>query len=245
MRFAVTIGAMVVLRRPVARLPVRRLATPTGFGLVALCLLLPVVTASCSGAEIEVPESQSQRWRVSHTGVDLLTGGQPDVAWDDGYSQRGLRALDEAGLVDLIGQPPAPLRPQPLAWLAIALIATAVVGTTVWWRARWSGILAAAAAMGAAASLYAATLRARDHAIEATASVLRRALTLSPDPPSTPLRQWEYFPWVRDQFHLAYGVWIAIGLLLAVGGINLGIAVTDTWRRRLPLAGGDIVDRRG
>jgi hypothetical protein len=206
------------------------MASPTGFGLAVLCLLLPFVTASCSGAQIEVPESHSQRWRVTYTGGDLLAGGQPDVAWDNSYSPGGLRPLDEAGLVDLIGQLPAPLRPQPLAWLAVALIATAVVGTAVWWQARWSRIVAAVAAMGAAVSLYAATLRARDHAIEATASVLRRAVRLSPDPPLTPLEQWEYYPWVRDQFHLDYGLWIAIGLLLAVGGINLGLAVTGRTR---------------
>jgi hypothetical protein len=148
------------------------------------------------------------------------------VAWADYNSAGQLRPLDEAGLVDLIGQVPAPLRPQPLAWLALALIATAAITTAVRWRSRWSGIVAAAAAMGAAISLYTATLRARDHAIEATASVVRRATTMSPTPPTTPLEQWTYYPWVRDQFHLEYGVWIAVGLLLAVGGINLGLAVT-------------------
>src|SRR5688572_3893986 len=135
---------MVVLRRSLARLPVRRLASPTGFVVAALCLLLPFVSASCSSEKFEVPEGQYQRWRVTYTGADLLTGGQPAVAWDDGYSGRGLRRLDEADLADLIGPLPAPLRPQPLAWLAVALIAAAVVGTLVWWRARWSRVVVAA-----------------------------------------------------------------------------------------------------
>jgi hypothetical protein len=152
------------------------------------------------------------------------------VAWADRASQGRLRPLDDAGLVDLIGPLPAPLRPQPLAWLALGLIATAVVTTAVWWRRRWSGIVAAAAAMGAVAALYAATLRARDHAIAATASVLRRAFTLASDPRRTPIEQWDHYAWVRDRFHVGYGLWVAVGVLLAVGGITLGLAVTGRTR---------------
>jgi hypothetical protein len=217
---------MVSFRQAAAHAPVRRLASPTGFALAGLCLLLPFVTGSCSNDRPEYPEAQGEFWRVTYTGVDLLTGGRPAIAWNESQRPGGLRQLDEAGLIHLLGELPAPLRPQPLAWLALALIAIAVVSTAVWWRTRWSGIVAATAAMGAAIALYAAALRARDHGVDMTASIFQDIAEYAAAR-RTPVREWGHYPLVRDQFHLDYGLWVAVGLLLAVGGITLGLAVTQ------------------
>lgn len=154
---------------------VRRLASPAGLLLAALCLVLPFLSGACLGEPSQgVPEQQRQQWRVTYTGVDILIGGQPDVAWADANSQGRLRLLDEADLLDLMGQPPSPLRPQPLAWLAVALIAAALAATAL--RAtRRRAAVTAGLALVAALALYAATLLAREQAVDTMAGVLRHA----------------------------------------------------------------------
>jgi hypothetical protein len=77
----------------------------------------------------------------------------------------------------------------------------------------------------AALALYAATLLAREQAIDAVAEVLRRSFSMSDEPPSEPIQQWEQYPWVRDRFRFEYGFWIATGTLFLLGMVNVARAV--------------------
>jgi hypothetical protein len=215
-----------LMRLLVGRPLVARLFSPAGLALAALCLLLPFITAGCAtGAPQGLPAQQGQEWRVTYTGVDVLVGGQPEVAWADQTSNGQLRTLNEAELVKLIGQPPAPPGPQPLAWLAVALMAAALAVTAL--RAtRRRAAVTAVLVLVAAVALYAATLLVREQAADAVAEVLRSAMPSGAGRSSSaPIRDWEHFPWVRDRFELRYGCWAAIGTLLLVGMANVALAV--------------------
>jgi hypothetical protein len=203
---------------------VRRLANPTALVMVVISLLLPFMSASCSGqVPPGVPHEERQQWRVTYDGLDILAGRRPDVAFADRASKGELRTVEGSELSDLIGRrPPAP-RPQPLAWLAVALIVVAVAATALR-SPRRRAIVVAGLALSAALALYTATLLAREQAVETVAEVLR-ATASSGQPPSTPVRQWESYPWVRDRFQFEHGFWIAIGTLVAVGMTNTAVAV--------------------
>jgi hypothetical protein len=206
-----------------SRWPVlRRLAEPTALAMVVVCVLLPFFSASCNGEQQPVPVQERQQWRVTYDGVDILVGGQPDVARADGGP---LRTLEGRELVDLLGSEPSALRPQPLAWLAVALVVTAMVATATR-RSRRHAATVAGLLLLAALALYAATLLAREQAIDAVAEVLRPYIGSSQQqPPSTPIREWENYPWVRDRFRFEYGFWIAIGTLFLLGMVNVARAV--------------------
>jgi len=214
-------------RRPV----VRRLASPVGLALTVVCLALPFLSASCSGdAPPDAPDAR-QQWRVSYTGADILVGGKPDVAWADHTRPGPPQRLSEAELVDLIGQPATPLSPQPLAWLAVVLIAGALAAAALR-GTRQRATVTAGLALVAALALYAATLLARDQAVDAVAEVLRRVASGSSAPSKEPIREWEYYGWVGGRFRFGYGLWITIGILLALSLANAAEAVDWPRRRR-------------
>jgi hypothetical protein len=211
----------------------RRLASPAGLALAVACLALPFLSASCSGdAPPDRPEVR-QQWQVSYTGTDILVGGEPDVAWADESRPGPPRRLSEAEVVDLIGQPATPLSPQPLAWLALALIAAAMAATALR-GARQRATVTAGLALVAAVALYAGTLLARDQAVDAVAEVLRRVASGSAAPSSEPVREWEHHGWVGGRFRFEYGLWTAIGILLAVSLANAAQSIR--WPARSPNA---------
>jgi hypothetical protein len=210
----------------------RRLADPTALGLVVVCLLFPFLNVSCS-TEVPrgVPEQEHQQWRVTYSGLDILVGGQPEVAVADRSTDGELRTRRGPDLIDLIGQEPSALRPQPLAWLAVTLIVAAAVLAAAGGTPRRAAIVAGLT-LTAALALYAATLLAREQATDTVAQVLRSATNTSAGPISTPIREWEHRPWVRDQFQFRYGFWIAIGTLVAAGLASVVRAVPTRSRPR-------------
>lgn len=203
-------------RRPALPPLVRRLASPAGLIMAGLCLLLPFMSASCAS------ESRPRvQWQVTYTGVDVLTGGRPDVAFTDDADKEPIHTLDDAEVRQLLGTPPAPLPPQPSAWLAVALLVAALAATALpsrTWRRTATGGLALAAAV----VLLGATVLARHDATDAVAAVLSRldAAPSAPAPTVAQLRAWDSYGQVRDTFHYAYGLWLAIAALLTVGVAN-------------------------
>jgi hypothetical protein len=202
---------------------VRRLASPAGLILAGLCLLLPFLSASC--ASEERPRLQ---WRVTYTGVDVLTGGRPDVAFTEDADQEPIHTLDDAELREVLGKPPARLPQQPLAWLAVALMAAALAATALP-APGWRATATAGLALAAAVILLGATMLARQHATDAVAAVLSQvAAEPSQSPPSvSQLRQWNHYQQVRDMFRYEYGFWIATAALSAVGVANTVRAFRD------------------
>lgn len=211
-------------RRPAqTRRRVARLASPAGLIMAGLCLLLPFLSASC-GSE-ERPRVQ---WQVTYTGIDVLTGGRPQVAFTDDADREPIHPLDDAGVRRLLGSRPAPLPPQPVAWLAAALMAAALAATAL--RSRiWRTTATAGLALAAAVVLWGATTLARHDATDAVAAVLSRlAAAPSAPPPTVPqLRQWDHYRQVQDTFRDEYGFWIALAALSAVGAAN---TVGAGWR---------------
>jgi hypothetical protein len=107
---------------------VRRLISPAGLLLVALCFTLPFVAVSCDD-----PVQAS----VTYTGTDLLAGGTPSVSVaEDGVAEQDAEAL-----------PDEPIAVQPAAVVAmLAVLAGVLVAALPGRRARVFGGTAAAAA---------------------------------------------------------------------------------------------------
>ncbi|MGH3647056.1 MAG: hypothetical protein ACRDTM_07760 [Micromonosporaceae bacterium] len=117
---------------------VRRLLSPGGFVLVAVCFLLPFLTVSC--------EAEGHRGELTYQGTDLVVGGAPDVAMDGMTRDELPEALRSNEQVkELEG-----LEPQPFAIASLLLIlvgaATALL-PTVWSRALGGLACAAVAVM--------------------------------------------------------------------------------------------------
>ncbi|MGH3737273.1 MAG: hypothetical protein ACRDT6_16900 [Micromonosporaceae bacterium] len=116
----------------------RRLLSPAGFALVAVCFLLPFLTVSC--------EAEGHRGEVTYQGADLVVGGAPDVAMDGMTREElpeGLRSNEQ--IDELEG-----LEPQPFAIAALLLIvvgAATVLLPTAWSRALGGLACAAVATM--------------------------------------------------------------------------------------------------
>lgn len=215
----------IASRRRRGRDGIRRFGSPVALAGVLLCLLLPFLTASCSGSE-EPPDDPPvlpQAWRVTWTGTDILTGGRPDVAWADHGTGPPLR-ISDAEVVDLLGDRPPPLRPQPFGWAAVVLVVAALAVAASGVTRRRAAITAGLALVGGL-GLLAATLLAREQATELVAEVLRRGATGSDPPPGEPIRSWEYYAGVRDLFHFGFGFWLATGGLFLVGMTNVALAV--------------------
>jgi hypothetical protein len=191
-----------------------------------LCLLLPFFTASCTSEE--QPRAQ---WQVTYTGADVLTGGRPAVAFTMDADQNPIRPLDDAELLGLLDAPPAPLGPQPVAWVAAALMVAALIGTALPSRI-WRATATAGLAIAAAVVLWGAVVLARQDATDAVATVLSQATSARDDTPMTgpELREWDSYPQIRDLFRYLYGFWIAVAALLAVGVANI-VGVVRLTRR--------------
>jgi hypothetical protein len=102
-----------------------RLLSPAGFALALLLFLLPFVTVSCA----DNPADPSVTYEGSFTGLDLLTGGAPDITYTASDGSSGTQsvklsgesvqeALDEFGLQTAI---------QPLAIVAAVVIFVSMV----------------------------------------------------------------------------------------------------------------------
>lgn len=178
-----------------------------GLVLAGLCLLLPFLSASCAAEE--PPRVQ---WRVTYSGVDVLTGGRPEVAFTDDADREPIHRLDDAEAVRVLGAPPTSLPAQPVAWLAVALLVAALAATALPSR---SGRRTATAGLAVAAAvvLWGATALARQDATEAVSAVLSRLTTSSTAPAPTGSDH-------HVQVRYAYGTWLALASLGAVGVAN-------------------------
>lgn len=214
---------------------IRQWARPSGFLLVALCLLLPFLIGSCSyPPEAGLAPQEQQAWRVTYTGMDLLVGGAPEVEVADNANQGRLRTLDDGDLVEYLGHRPEPLKPHFLAWLTVALLATAAALGALR-SSRWTASVVAGLAAAATATLVGATILARRQATDAVAYVIRRTYGGLPDQPLPPITDWEYYPAIADMFRFGYGFWVAIGVLLVLTGVNTAHALDiKAFRRRRP-----------
>jgi hypothetical protein len=192
----------------------RRLGSPVGLVLAGLCLLLPFLSGSCATGER--PRLQ---WQVTYTGADVLTGGRPDIAFTEDADEKPMARLDEQGVRNLLGGPPAPLPPQPTAWLAVALMAAALAVRALPSRA-WRETLTGGLALAATVVLAGATILARNDAADAVAAVIGG---ISAGPPAG--RSWESYDEIRETFRYEYGFWLAIVALAAVGVVNTVAAV--------------------
>ena len=106
---------------------VRRLVSPAGLLLVAICFALPFVSVSC-----DTPV----RLRADYAGTDLLVGGTPSVS----VSDQDVSRLDADDLSD------EPIDVQPAAVVAmLAILAGILVAALPGRRARLLGGTAAAA----------------------------------------------------------------------------------------------------
>ena len=108
---------------------VRRLVSPAGLVLVALCFALPFAAVSCD-TPIQV--------RADYSGTDMLTGGRPAVSVsDEAVSPQEAEELSDE-----------PIDLQPAAVLAmLAIVAGILVAALPARRPRMFGGLAAAAAV--------------------------------------------------------------------------------------------------
>jgi hypothetical protein len=217
-------GGAVAPTRHRGRVAARRLGSPLGLAGVLLCLLLPFLTASCSGGSPEA--GLGQKWRVTWTGVDVIAGGRPDVAWAGADDPGPPRRLSDAEVVDLLGEPPSWPGTQPFGWaaliLVVAALAVAASGAT-----RRRAAITAGLALVAGLALLAATLLAREQAVDMAADVLRGTVA-GPDPSSDePVRNPDLYRAVRDLFRFGYGFWLASGALFLVGMTNVALAVPD------------------
>jgi hypothetical protein len=190
----------------------RRLAGPAGLIMAGLCLLLPFMSASCAA-----PGPPRVQWQVTYTGVDVLTGGRPAVAFTEDADREPMHDLDDAEIRRVLGAPPTPLPPQPTAWLAAALMVAALAATALPSRL-WRRTATAGLSIAAAIVLVGATILARRDATDAVAAVLIGVA--APPPSMSDIRAWESYGEVRDTFRYLYGFWLAVAALSAVGVAN-------------------------
>jgi hypothetical protein len=120
-----------------------RLLSPAGFGLALLLFLLPFVTVSCEAAVDESLFSVE----FAFTGLDLVTGGPPEVSGvlpdDDGSPMTVDGASDDTWYVEQVGRPIQPLAVAAALILVAGLVAGFVLPIAL--RGRVTGALALAA----------------------------------------------------------------------------------------------------
>jgi hypothetical protein len=194
---------------------VQRLASPVGLVMAGLCLLLPFMSASCASQEPQAPQ-----WQVTYTGVDVIAGGRPEVAFTADAGQTPINTLDDAEVRRLLGGPPTSLPPQPVALVAAALMVAALAATALPSRT-WRLTGTAGLALAAAIVLWGATVLARRDATDAVAAVLSQVGDHSGPPMTVPeLHEWDSYGPISKMFHYTYGLWVAIAVLSAVGVAN-------------------------
>ena len=185
--------------------------------LAGLCVLLPFVTASCSTAQ-----SPSEHLQVTYTGVDLLTGGKPDVTVIVRSGRRpGGQVSRPTDAQNLASAVIGPVPPQPLVWVALVLMVAAALAAAVPARLPRATITAGLA-LAAAVILAGAAYLARTHIADSTTAnviALGRPSRLPP-PTTAEIRGYENYQRIRDAFHYGYGVWAALTALSFVGLAN-------------------------
>ncbi len=178
----------------------RRLLSPGGFVLVALCFALPFLTVSC--------EAPGHTGSGTYRGVDLVVGGSPELSWD-GLTKD---VLPEEFRSEQDPDEPAPLDPQPLAVIAMILVlvgaGTALLGT------EWSRALAGLACAAVAAMFLAGAQ-----------TVLRSHLQAELDEGGV-----RAAPGIDVTITDRYGFWLAIGLLLVLAAVQFGLLILASRR---------------
>ena len=180
----------------------RRLVSPTGFVLVAICFLLPFVTVRCT----PVDPAGTVAPTATFTGVDLVVGGEPDLYLP---RQRGeLYRLERADPATGLGRDVA-LPVEPFAGAAVVLMAVGAAAAAI--RPAWlRGWTAGVAALLAGLAVLAAVLRSRNR-------VAGMLAELWPDTETD---------WDRYQFiTVGLGAWLAMAGLAMLGLGNVFVAV--------------------
>ena len=184
-----------------SRTLVDRLLSPAGFGLALLFFLLPFVTVSC-GAEIHnEPLNGTYTYAVTFTGLDLATGGAPDIALtSDENGQVATERADAATVAEFEGQFGSFHPAQPLAIIAALLVLAGMVTSLVLPQHLRGPVAGAAAIAAIALTMTQVLLVAPAQAAHAYASAESPA------------------PEVPFSLHTrpAFGFYLTIALLLAV-----------------------------
>lgn len=171
-----------------------RLLSPAGFGLALLLLLLPIVTVSCGSVAEELP----YKIDYTFTGLDLVTGGPPEISGvipnDDGAPMTVNGASDQGWFTEQVGRPVQPLAVTAAVILVAGLIAGLVLPVAL--RGRVTGALALAAL----------TLLVVQVLAIAPARAAEELAELAPDPTLT------------THTTPAIGFYLTVGVLLALLG---------------------------
>jgi hypothetical protein len=174
---------------------VRRLLSPAGFLLVAMCFLLPFVTVSCEMGTVDAT--------ATYTGTDLVGGGVPDrtipVEPELGRTDSGSVTLPE-----LTGGDEQPIAVQPLAVIAMGLLVLGIAAAALP-QAGPRAALAAGLAAVAALVLIVGQLVAKQWLTTKLAAALHDSGVAGK--PS-------------DMIHTRYGFWVTLALLAAVAAGN-------------------------
>jgi hypothetical protein len=194
---------------------VRRLLSPTGFVLAALCFLLPFLAVRCESPQATGVSAGSLEYRWA--GVDLVTGRRPDLEVrqeQDGNLDNGLERYAERNYAGggAFTPPALVVAAQPLAIIALALLAIGLASAALP-RGRWRAVAGAGSAMLAALALIGAQAHARAQ-LTARLAELAPAYVGSDD-----------FPDSRRFVHTMGGFWLAFVLLMVVGLVNVVAAV--------------------
>lgn len=176
----------------------RRLLSPGGFALVALCFLLPFLTVSC--------QADGHRGSGTYQGIDLVYGGPPDITMD-GLSPDNLpevmRSKEEP-------DQPAPLDPQPFAIASLLLVLAGAA--TALLRTAWSRALGGLACAAVAVMFLAGAQ-----------TILRSELRDALDRGGV-----RSAPGVDVAITDRYGFWLTVSVLIAVAALNLLQLITES-----------------
>ncbi|MBL7255661.1 hypothetical protein [Paractinoplanes lichenicola] len=191
------------------------------------------MSASC-GAD----QSPRTQWRVTYTGADVMTGGAPEIYYTEDADREPIRRLSAAEVEQFLGPETLSLPAQPVAWSAAALLLMALAAAALpsrSWRATAVGGLALAAAI----VLFGATVLARRDATDAVAAVFLQSGQPSAEPAPTvaEVRDWDSYDQVAASFRYAYGLWVAVAALAAIGVASTVDALRSTPRSASGLRG--------
>jgi hypothetical protein len=181
-----------------ARTLLRRLPSPVGFLLVAVCFLLPFVTLSCGSAQTPV------EGRLTYTGVDLATGHVGTITLKSTPA-----AGDSTNSITFGSDVARPAPVQPFLIVAMVLTALGILTSLVplaWWRALSGGAAAVLALIFLAGGQVNGMSAAREQARQ-------DGVLLYGSSDSTGL---------VTATHIGYGFWLAVALL---GALAVGSAV--------------------
>jgi hypothetical protein len=197
----------------------RRLLSPAGFLLVAVCFLLPFVTVACT-------PQPGDTMSATYRGTDLVTGGRATIGLSEGFEHDVGPAATAYGLptptTAVRDRYARPIAAQPLlaATLVLTIAAIVLSGLGRAWPRALTGFGAAVLTLmtligGEIIAVHAARIRVTTDAAPAVGAASPDQLALSPGATITPTPR--------------YGFWLAL-LLLAL--LAVGNAIRLVWLTR-------------